>query len=552
MDRRTELVTGHAGCAAAVAEMAAAPPSAEHNAATAEARAAAAEQRCLELQSELAQARSQAQRLRQKVAMLEEVSLAEKATAGRAKHQLRELEAELMALRAAAAASEDCPTPAASPRSRNAADAGRLASKADCAGATGDRDSGVGVSTISWPSALNAAVDLGGLPYDDRLPGPEAAQKALSALRCALCSLSQFHRACSDLHSRLSYCPDRRELLEVIEVGTSHHADRLRQLEESIHRATLEMQSLHWGDGGLNEGEGWNIIGDSGVRRGQRHRGIGSSELEQSVVAAALQIFAELSRHLDELFPPLQSQRHLRERQEAVVRAKAAVASEEAHLAELTSGSASATTVTAFKAAQEGQHADTDSDPGGSRDDAHLPPQSPPLPPEEGVPHVPHAEGSAALSSEAAPQSTDPVVHTTSPVDDTAAAACAYPANVPLHATTVPLVEKVEEPALAAQKTAEASPDNPNSAPLPSTVDEDSEGVVGAANSNASAALAESNDEAVAATLEPPQPITRVQADQSEHCTLDGIAAADMTSQGQGSQHESEAGEANTSPAKAT
>ena len=211
--------------------------------------------------------------------------------------------------------------------------------------------------------------------------------------------------------------------------------------------------------------------------------------------------------------------------------------------------------MTAFKAAQEGQHADTDSDPGGSRDDAHLPPQSPPLPPEEGVPHVPHAEGSAVLSSEAAPQSTDPVVHTTSPVDDTAAAACAYPANVPLHATTVPLVEKVEEPALAAQKTAEASPDNPNSAPLPSTVDEDSEGVVGAANSNASAALAEStNDEAVAvaATLEPPQPITRVQADRSEHCTLDGIAAADMTSQGQGSQHESEAGEANTSPAKAT
>ena len=552
MDRRTELVTGHAGCAAAVAEMAAAPPSAEHNAATAEARAAAAEQRCLELQSELAQARSQAQRLRQKVAMLEEVSLAEKATAGRAKHQLRELEAELMALRAAAAASEDCPTPAASPRSRNATDAGRLASKADCAGATGDRDSGVGVSTISWPSALNAAVDLGGLPYDDRLPGPEAAQKALSALRCALCSLSQFHRACSDLHSRLSYCPDRRELLEVIEVGTSHHADRLRQLEESIHRATLEMQSLHWGDGGLNEGEGWNIIGDSGVRRGQRHRGIGSSELEQSVVAAALQIFAELSRHLDSLFPPLQSQRHLRERQEAVVRAKAAVASEEAHLAELTSRSASATTVTAFKAAapvdaamaQEGQHADTDSDPGGSRDDAHLPSQSPSLPPEEGVPHVPHAEGSAALSSEAAPQSTVSVVHTASSVDDTAAAA---------YATTVPLVEKVEEPALAARKTAEASSDNPNSAPLPSTVDEDSEGVVGAANSNASAALAESNDEAVAATtLEPPQPITRVQADQSEHCTLDGIAAADMTSHGQGSQHESEAGEANTSPAKAT
>ena len=534
--------------------MAAAPPSAEHNAATAEARAAAAEQRCLELQSELAQARSQAQRLRQKVAMLEEVSLAEKATAGRAKHQLRELEEEVKSLRAAAAASQDCSIPAASPRSLNATDAGRLTSNADYADAVDERESDVGVSTTSWPSALNAAVDLGGLPYDDRLPGPEAAQKAISALRCALCSLSHFHRACSDLHSRLSYCPDRRELLEVIERGTSHHADRLRQLEESIHRATLEMQSLQWDDGGLDEGEGWNIIGHSRVQRGQRHRGVGSSELEQSVVAAALQIFVELSRHLDTLFPPLQSQRHLRERQAAVVRARAAVASEEARLAELTSGLASATAVATFKAAaatavstdavaKEGQHADTDSDPGGSRDDTNLPSQSPSLPPEEGVPHVPHVEGSLALS-EAAPRSTVPVVHTTSSVDDTAAAA---------RATILPLVKKVEKPAVAAQTTIEAASYNPGSVPLSSTVDEGSEAPVGSASFNASAALADaSNAKVVAAALEPPQPIIRVHADQSEHCTLDAIAAADMTSQGRGSQHESDASETDTSPAKAT
>lgn len=480
------------------------PTAAEPTACTAEERAAAAEQRCVELQSELGQVRSQAQRLRQKVAMLEEVSLSEKASAGRAKQQVRELEQEIKTLRTAASALEARSISASLPRSPGTINAADLVSQPKPSDAPDESESVVGAASISWPAALNAAGDLGGLPYDNRLPAPEAAQKALSALRCALCSLNQFHRTCSELHSRLSHCPDRREILEVIEsshswVGSNNDADLLRQVEESFHRAMLEMRSLQWGADGLVPGEGWNIIGKSRARHGQRHRGVGSSELEQAVIAAAIQVFAGLAQHMDTLFPPLQSQRQLRERQEAVARAMAAAASEqahlEAHLANHTPGSSSDTATAASAAAaatssaaglaQVGQRADTDG--GMSRDDDHLQSQSPSLSPEEGVPYVPHVPESMPGEPEA--QSTD----TISVGDTAAAAACGTP---------LPVLEKVEEAALAARMTVETATGNAGFA-------------------------------------------TEVHVDQSEHGVADTIPP-------DGSPNEAEAGEMSISPGKET
>ncbi len=537
--------------------------------ATAEERAAAAEHRCVELESELGQVRSQAQRLRQKVAMLEEVSLSEKASAGRAKQQVRELEEELKAVRAAAPASEERSISASSPRSRGAIDAGNPASQAEPFAAPDESESVAGVGRISWPAALDAAGDLGGVPYDSRLPAPEAAQKALSALRCALCSLNQFHRTCSELHSRLSHCPERRELLDVIEnshswVGTNNDADLLRQVEESFHRAMLEMQSLQWGGDGLDRGEGWNIIGKSRARHGQRHRGVGSSELEQAVVAAAMQIFAGLSHHMDTLFPPLQSQRQLRERQEAVARAKAAAASEqahlEAHLANLTSGSSSDTVTAASASAGAAAAAatstppttgvarvrqDTDTgagtgtDDGMSRDGDHLQSQSPSLSPEEGVPHVCYVPESVPREVEL--QST--VAAHSVAVDDTPAVAA--------RSMPIPVVEKVEEAALAARTTAEAATDPAGSATFQGAAEEEvaTEGVTTAAITSTSNDIADvSPHKTPAAAREPQRTPIGVHADQSEH---DG-AIADTIPRGQGSQNEAEAGEINISPAKAT
>jgi hypothetical protein len=156
-------------------------------------------------------------------------------------------------------------------------------------------------------------------------------------LRCALCSLNQFHRTCCELHARLSNYPDRRELLEVFAhtdswLGTNHDADRLRDLEKSIHRASLEMQSLQRG-------------GSSGGSL----RGVGSSELEQFVIATALQNFDQLSRHLGTSYPSLQAQRQLHEKRESAARAKAAAVAADAELA----AEEQAATATAEKVSQE-------------------------------------------------------------------------------------------------------------------------------------------------------------------------------------------------------
>jgi hypothetical protein len=301
--------------------------------ATAVERAAAAEQRCVELQQQLQEVTSQKEKLRQKVDMLEGQSLEEKANAGRAREKARELEKELKGFRAAAVLEQSPLPPQANFEAVQPVAAQPEASAGDDAW-----QGGVGLAARSWPTALGGAMSLDGSLNDYRLPAPEAAQKALSALRCALCSLNQFHRTCSELHSRLSHCPDRRELLEMIGrteswLGTNHDADRLRRLEESLHRATLEMQSLQRG----RDGHG-------------QQRGVGSSELEQFVIAAALQNFAELARHLGTSFPSLQAQRVLHEKQEAVARARAAAASAEAELEELAVASNAADAISAAAA----------------------------------------------------------------------------------------------------------------------------------------------------------------------------------------------------------
>lgn len=397
------------------------------------------EKRCVELESELAQVRSQAQRLRQKVAMLEAASLNEKAAAGRAKQAARELEEELKLFRAAAAASEQRAVPATPPQLQDPADVGGLAcGQPEPAGVAGERDR----CLISLPAAQKPTVDISGLPYDHRPPAPEAAQKALCALRCALCSLNQFHRTCSELHSRLSHCPDRHRLVEEFGrthswTGMNHDADRLRQLEERVHCATLEIKSLQWGDHEHEGGERRSAIGHSRERRGQQHRRGESSQLEQFVIAAALQMFAELSRRIDTLFPSLQEQRQLREKQESVARARAVVASEEARLAQLTAESltgatrpgAIASSVASLSTPSIAPRVEQQSETG---DESNLHVQSPSLS-AEGVPNTPnvpegvaqkeqarsnHAETEAAAET----QSTVAVTSKTPPVDGNAGA----------------------------------------------------------------------------------------------------------------------------------